>query len=123
MKMCLSVSPGVLHETDLSSIGLRGRVRLGRRRTGVSCVHRVLGKEGQEDNVVLETGHWPPPWTCGGALGEQAAGLCIEASATVTVGMGFVLTDCTKHQKWEPEHAEEQEETFYADTWYPLCTF
>ena len=69
--MWLSVSPGVFHETDLSGIGLRGRVRFGRRRKEVSCVHQVPGKERQEDNVVLETGHWPPPRTWVGALGEQ----------------------------------------------------
>ena len=38
---------------------------------GQLCAPGPRDLEGQEDNVVLETGHWPPPQTWVGALGEQ----------------------------------------------------
>ena len=116
----LSMRPDVFHETHLSGIGMHGRILFAWRGGEIRCVHWAQGKEGQEDNVISEIGHWPSPWTCMGAPWERRLQdrLCTAASVVATVGKGFV--GGTKHQMGEPEQAEEHEENTYANVWHPL---
>jgi len=109
VKMCLSVSPGVFHETDLSGIGWHGKSSFwqGENRGQLCAPGSREGRAGRQCRL----GDWSLATSpdLGGSPGRAGCRTVHRGSAMVTVRRGFVLTGRAKHQKWEPECAEEHE--------------